>query len=129
MPGYHLGMNHVERVIMTEMGTVMVVRDAAIVVAVVATVLSNPLRLRSLCLMLLRLLWALRLRSLRMLLLRLSCALGLRSLRMLLLCLLCALGLCFLCLLRLRLLCFSSAASAFFLMFLLCKCRNADSEK
>ncbi|MGD0309431.1 MAG: hypothetical protein ABSC02_09090 [Acidobacteriota bacterium] len=103
---------------MTEIGTVMVVRNAAIVVAVVATVLSNALRL--LC--------ALGLRFLCMLRLRLLSALGLRFLCMLRLRLLSALGLRFLCMLGLRLLCFSSA-SALFLMFFLCECRNADSEK
>jgi hypothetical protein len=56
---------------MTEIGTVMVVRNAAIVVAVVATVLSNALRL--LCALGLRLLCALGLRFLCMLGLRLLC--------------------------------------------------------
>ena len=51
IPGDHLGADHVERVSMTEIGTVMVVRNAAIMVAVVATVLSNRLR----CLNMLRL--------------------------------------------------------------------------
>ena len=85
---------------MTEMGTVMVVRNAAIMVAVVATVGSNGP-------------WLL-------LVLHLLCALWL----LLVLCLLCLLRL----LLVLRLLCFSSA-SALFLLSFLCECRNGGSEK
>jgi hypothetical protein len=136
---------------MTEMGTVTVVRNAAIMAA--ATVGSNGLSLlpsgllRLLCalwLLALRLLGALRLR----LALRLLGALWLRFLCALLrlgfLCALLRLGfLCallrlgFLCaLLRLRLLCalrlrllgFSSA-SALFLLSFLCECRNGGSEK
>ena len=57
IPVYHLGTHHAERVAMTEMGTVMVVRNAAIMVAFVATVVSNGLWL----LLVLRLLRALRL--------------------------------------------------------------------
>ena len=41
IPADHLGMPHVERVVMTEMGTVMVVRNAAILAA--AAVVSNGL--------------------------------------------------------------------------------------
>ncbi len=131
IPAYHRGTDHVERVVMTEMGTVMVVRNAAIMVAVVATVVSNGLWL----LVVLRLLYALWL----LLVLRLLCLLRLLLvlcvLRLLLvLRLLCALRLllCLLCVLRLllvlRLLCFSSA-SALFLLSFLCECRNGGSEK
>jgi len=82
----------VERVAMTEMGTVTDVRNAAIMVAVVATVVSNGLWL----LLVLRLLCALWLLALRLL-----CALWLLAL-----CLLGALWLRFFCtLLRLRFLC------------------------
>jgi hypothetical protein len=134
---------------MTEMATVTVVRNAAIMVAVVATVVSNglsllpsrPLRLLgalwllALCLLgalrlllVLCLLCALRLLlvlcllcALRLLLvLRLLCALRL----LLVLCLLCALWL----LLVLCLLCFSSA-SALLLLSFLCECRSGGSEK
>jgi hypothetical protein len=127
---------------MTEMGTVTVVRNAAIMAA--ATVGSNGLSLlpsgllRLLCalwLLALRLLGALRLR----LALRLLGALWLRFLCALLrlgfLCALLRLGfLCallrlrLLCALRLRLLGFSSA-SALFLLSFLCECRNGGSEK
>ena len=109
---------------MTEMGTVMVVRNAAIMVAVVATVGSNGpwllLVLHLLCalwlLLVLCLLCLLRL----LLVLRLLCALRL----LVVLCLLCLLRL----LLVLRLLCFSSA-SALSLLSFLCECRNGGSEK
>jgi len=124
IPADHLGTHHVERVVMTEMGTVMVVRNAAIMVAVVATVGSNGpwllLVLHLLCalwlLLVLCLLCLLRL----LLVLRLLCALRL----LVVLCLLCLLRL----LLVLRLLCFSSA-SALFLLSFLCECRNGGSEK
>jgi hypothetical protein len=124
IPTYQLGTHHVERVVMTEIGAVMVVRNAAIVVAVVAAVGSNCpwLLLRRLCAprLLFRLLCALRLLLRRLcalwLLLRLLCAL---RLRLRLLCLLWLL---------LRLLCFFSA-SALFLLSFLCECRNGGSEK
>jgi hypothetical protein len=45
VPIYHLGTHHVEPVVTTKMGTVTVVRNAAIMVAVVATVVSNGLSL------------------------------------------------------------------------------------
>jgi len=117
IPADHLWTDHVERVATAEMGTVASVRNATIMVAVVATVVSNGLSLlpsglpRLLCalwllaLCLLCALWLLALRllcALRLLALRLLCALRLLALR-----LLCALlRLRFLCaLLRLRLLC------------------------
>jgi hypothetical protein len=140
---------------MTEMGTVTVVRNAAIVAA--ASVGSNGLSLlpsgllRSLCALWLllalcllgalrlRLLGALRLRLLGALWLLAFCLLGalwllaLRLLGALWLHLLGALlRLRFLCLLRLRLvlrrLGFSSATALFLLAFL-CECRNGGSEK
>jgi hypothetical protein len=122
-------MAHAEPVVTTKMGTVIVVRNAAIMVA--ATVISNGL-LRSLCalwlLLALRLLCALTA-------LHLLCALtALRLLCVLWLLLrsLCALRLRLLGALRLRLvlrrLCFSSA-SALFLLSFLCECRNGGSEK
>jgi hypothetical protein len=97
-----------EPVVTTKIGTVTVVRNAAIMVAVVATVVSNGLFL--LPSGLLRLLYALWL----LLVLRLLYALRL----------LCVLRL----LLVLRLLCFSSA-SAIFLLSFFCECRNGGSEK
>jgi len=117
IPAYHLGTAHVERVATAEMGTVMVVRNAAIMPA--ATVVSN----RLLPLLALHLLCALRLRLALCLLcalwLRLAlCLLGALWLRLALcrlgalwlrlaLCLLCVLWLrlelCLLCTLRLRL--------------------------
>jgi len=145
IPADHLGTDHVERVAVTEMGTVAVVRNAAIMVAVVATVVSNSLWLllvlRLLCalwLLALCLLGALlRLGFLRTLLwLRFLCALlrlgFLRALlRLRFLCVL--LRLRFLCaLLRLRLVLRRlglSTASALFLLAFLCECRNGGSEK
>jgi len=146
IPADHLGTHHVERVAMTEMGTVTVVRNAAIMVAVVATVVSNGLwlllvlpllcalwllalgLLRALWLLafcLLGALWLLALRLLGALRLRLLGALWLRFLGVLL-------RLRFLCLLRLRLVlrlrCFSSATALFLLAFL-CEYRNGGSEK
>ena len=109
IPAYHLGTHHVERVVMTEMGTVTVVRNAAIMGAVVATVGSNrPLRLLGA----LRLSLALRLLGA----LRLSLALRL----------LCALRLLLLLRLVLRRLCFSSAL---LLLSFLSECRKGGSEK
>jgi len=141
IPTDHLGTDHVERVVMAEMGTVTGVRNAAIMVAVVATVVSNGLWL----LLVLRLLCALWLLALCLLgallrLLLLLCLLG--ALWLLALCLLgallrlgflCALlRLRFLFVLRLRLvlrrLGFCSA-SALFLLAFLCECRNGGSEK
>jgi len=146
IPVYHLGTHHAERVAMTEMGTVTVVRNAAIMVAVVATVVSNGLwlllvlpllcalwllalgllrALRLLAFCLLGALWLLALRLLGALRLRLLGALWLRFLGVLL-------RLRFLCLLRLRLVlrlrCFSSATALFLLTFL-CEYRNGGSEK
>ena len=78
IPFDHLGTHHVERVAMTEMGTVTDVRNAAIMVAVVATVVSNGLWLL-LVLRLLGALWLLALCLLGALWLRFFCALlGLR---------------------------------------------------
>lgn len=154
IPVDHLGTHHVERVAMTEMGTVMVVRNAAIMVAVVATVVCNGLwlllvlrllcalwllalgllrALRLLAFCLLGVLWLLALRLLGALRLRLFGALRLRLLGALWLRLLGALWLRFLgVLLRLRLVlrlrCFSSATALFLLAFL-CECRNGGSEK
>ena len=108
IPADHLGTHHVERVALTEMGTVTSVRNAAITVTVVATVVSHglwlPLLLHLLCPLRLRLLcplWLLPVLHLlcTLWLLCLLCPLGLRLLCTLwLLCLLCALWL--LCLLR-----------------------------
>ena len=158
IPVDHPGTDHVERVAMTEMGTVTVVRNAAIMAA--ATVGSNGLSLlpsgplRLLCalwllvLCLLCALWLLVLCLLcalwLLLMLRLLCALWLLlmlrllcALRLLLaLRLLCALWLLLvlrlLCALRLRLvlrrLGFCSATALFLLSFL-CECRNGGSEK
>ena len=134
IPAAHLGARHVERVAVTEMGSVIDVRNAAILAA--AAVVSNGL-----CLLpcgLLRLLGALWL-SLRLLgALRLCLLfalwLSLRLLGTLRLCLLCALwlSLCRLCVLWLRLvlrrLGFSSA-SALFLFAFLCECRNGSTEE
>jgi hypothetical protein len=144
---------------MTEMGTVTVVRNAAIVAA--ASVGSNGLSLlpsgllRSLCALwlllalcllgalrlrlVLRLLGALRLRllgALWLLALRLLGALWLLALRLLGALWLHLLGallrLRFLCLLRLRLVLRRlgfSSATALFLLAFLCECRNGGSEK
>jgi len=123
IPADHLRTDHVERVAVTEMGTVTAVRNAAIMAS--ATVGSNDLSLLpsgllrllcalwllALCLLcaLLRL-WLLALRLLGALLrLYFLCALGLLALCLLCvllgLRLLCALGLLALCLLGLRFLC------------------------
>jgi len=155
IPADHLGMPHVERVALTEMGTVTGVRNAAIMAA--ATVVSNglwpllalpllgTLWLRFLCALLrlgflcalLRLGFLCALLRLRFLcaLLRLGflCAL----LRLRFLCALLRLGfLCallrlrFLCLLRLRLVLRRLGfSSALFLLAFLCECRNGGSEK
>jgi len=154
IPFDHLGMPHVERVAPTEMGTVIDVRNAAIMAA--ATLGSNGPWLRFLC----TLLWLgflcaflrlgflcalLRLRFLcaflrlgflcALLWLRFLCAL----LRLRFLCALLRLGflrallwLRFLCLLRLRLvLCRLGffCASGLSLLLFLCECRNGSSEK
>ena len=146
IPADHLWTDHVERVATAEMGTVASVRNATIMVAVVATVVSNGLwlllvlpllcalwllalgllrALRLLAFCLLGALWLLALRLLGALRLRLLGALWLRFLGVLL-------RLRFLCLLRLRLVlrlrCFSSATALFLLAFL-CECRNGGSEK
>ena len=143
IPADHLRADHVERVAVTEMGTVTVVRNAAIMAS--ATVRSDGLSLlpsgllRLLCALLwLRLLRPLlRLGFLRALLrLRLLCPLlrlgflrallRLRFLRALLrLRLLCVLLRLRLVLRRLSL----STASALFLLAFLCYCRNGGSEK
>ncbi len=147
IPFDHLGTPHVERVAPTEMGTVIGVRNAAIMAG--ATLGSNGLSLlpsgllRFLCALLwlgflCALLWLgslcallrlgflralLRLRFLRALLRLgfLRTLLWLRFLRTLL-------WLRFLCALRLRLLGFFSATGLFLLAFL-CECRNGSSEK
>src|SRR5208283_4318079 len=103
VPAVHLGAPHVERVALTEMGTVIGVRNAAIVAA--AAVVSDglcllPGGLLRLCALWLRLLGALRLRLLGALRLR-------RVLR----------RLCFL------------PASALFLLAFLCECRKGGCEK
>ena len=136
IPADHLGTDHVERVAMTEMGTVIGVGNAAIMAS--ATIGSNgPSLLPSGLLRLLGALWLRFLRALLWLLaLRLLGALWLRFLRALLwllaLRLLGALWLRFLrallWLLALRLLGFS-AASALFLLAFLCECRNGGAEK
>jgi len=145
VPADHLGTAHVERVLVTEMGTVTGVRNAAIMAF--AAVVSNGLSalwLRSLGALWLRSLGALWLCSLGALWLcslvaLWLCSLGalwLRFLGALWLCLLCALWLCLmlrgLSALRLRLvlrrLCFLSA-SALLLFALLCECRKGGSEK
>jgi len=143
-------MPHVERVVPTEMGTVTVVRNAAIMAT--ATVGSNgpsllpsglPRLLCALWLLALRLLCALRLRPLgalwlgflcallRLLALRLLCALRLCPLGALWLGFLCALlWLRFLCVLRLRLVLRRLGfSSALLLLAFLCECRNGGSEK
>ncbi len=131
IPADHLGTDHVERVAMTEMGTVIGVRNAAILAT--ASVGSNgPSLLPSGLLRLLGALWLCFLRALlRLLALRLLRALWLRLLRALLrlrfLCVLRLLGALWLrflrTLLRLRFLCvlrwlgFSSASALFLLAF------------
>jgi hypothetical protein len=124
IPTDHLRTDHAERVFVTEMGTVTGVRNTAVMVAVVATVVSNglsllpsglPSLLCALWLLALRLLGTLRLLALRLLgtlrllALHLLGALWLRllcPLRLLALCLLGTLWLRLLCvLLRLRFLC------------------------
>jgi len=150
IPADHPGMPHVERVVPTEMGTVTVVRNAAIMAT--ATVGSNgpsllpsglPRLLCALWLLALRLLCALRLRPLgalwlgflcallRLLALRLLCALRLCPLGALWLGFLCALlWLRFLCVLRLRLVLRRLGfSSALLLLAFLCECRNGGSEK
>ena len=143
IPTPHLGMAHVERVAVTEMGTVIGVRNAAIIAPTsAATVASDglcplpggllrlcALRLHFLCALLrlcflCPLLWLCLLCPL--LWLCFLCAL----LRLRFLCVL--LRLCFLCVLRLLLvlcwLSFLSASALFFLNFL-GECRNGGSEK
>ena len=111
IPADHPGTPHVERVVVTEMGTVIGVRNAAIMAGVAATVVSNGL-------------WLLPSGLLSALWLCFLGALGL--------CFLGTLWLCFLCVLRLllvlRRLRFSSA-SALFLLAFLCECRKGGSEK
>ena len=115
IPVVHPGTAHAERVAMTKIGTVTVVRNATIMVAivpvaveaVVATVVSGVLSLLSSALPLLCVLTALGLLSV-----------------LTALCLLCVLRL----LLVLRLLSFSSA-SALVSLVLVCECRNGGSKK
>jgi len=157
IPVDHPGAPHVERVLVTEMGTVIGVRNAAIVAA--ATVVSNGLWLLPcgpLCLLCVLWLLTLRLLGALWLLLCLLCALWLLlcllcALR-LLLCLLCALRLlfcllcalrlllcllcvlwlllCLLCVLRLLLaLRLRGFSSALFLFAFLRECRKGGSEK
>jgi len=143
IPADHPGTPHVERVVVTEMGTVIGVRNAAIMAGVAATVVSNGLWLLpsgllsalGLCFLGalgLCFLGALGLCFLGTLGLCFLGALGLCFLGALGLCFLGTLGLCFLCVLRLllvlRRLRFSSA-SALFLLAFLCECRKGGSEK
>ena len=120
IPADHLGPPHVEGVVMAEMGTVIDVRNAAILAAVVAAVGSNGLWL--LPSGLLSLLGALRLGFLYTLWLRLRLP-GLLRLR-----LLGALRLLLLLRLVLRRLGFFSATPLSLLAFL-CECRNGGSQK
>ena len=88
IPAAHLGVSHAERVALTEMGSVIGVRDAAVIAAATAVAGNGPCLLPG---------GLLRLGALRR---RLLCLLGRGFLGALRLCFLYALGLCFLRVLR-----------------------------